>query len=100
MTLNSDPPATPSGLLGLYVCATTLSFRGAGDQVQGFIHARQVLYQLSYIPALSSSLLTLSTSRWLAQVYNRLCWYPVLLMQPSPSVALLVTDINLFVSCF
>lgn len=97
MTLNSDPPATPSGLLGLYVCATTLSFRGAGDQVQGSIHARQVFCQLSYTPSpypISSHSEHLSLA---AQVYNRSYWYPVLLMQPSPSLALLVTNINLFV---
>lgn len=98
MTLNSDPPATPSGLLGLYVCATTLSFRGAGDQVQGFIHARQVFCQLSYTPSPYPHLFSLwaPLAGW-PQVYNRLYWYPVLLMQPSPSLALLVTDINLFV---
>lgn len=46
-----DIPAAISAELGLQVCTIVLGLGGPRDQIQGFVHSRQVLYQLSSLPS-------------------------------------------------
>lgn len=59
---------TPENLK-LEVC-TTLSISGAEEQTQGFLHARQVLYQISHIPSL---ILYLWNQRWMNKRHLENC---------------------------
>lgn len=49
MTLTPDPPKPPFYVLELQACNTVPGFCSAGDGIQGFMDARQVLYSLNHL---------------------------------------------------
>lgn len=75
MTLNSSSSFLRLLMLGLQVCAHCVWFMWCWGQIQSFLHARQLLHQLSYI---CSSWIIFRVSVTILNYTDPLCTSPVL----------------------